>query len=194
METEKEPIRLWAQRFDATRERFEAVVAPLSEDQVRFQPGPGSWSVVECVEHMNVTAGLYSPLMAEVVRGGRQRGLLAQPPYKGGTWVGRLLLWSLNDAPAKKRKVKAPGIFQPVASELESARVWDGFRTQHQRWKDLLQEADGLDLGGLIFGTPISRWVRVSLAQAFEIHCLHEERHLGQAENVTRNEGFPPTR
>jgi len=39
--------------------------------------------------------------------------------------------------------------------------------------------------------TPVSRFLRVTAAQAILIHVYHEPRHLAQAERLTRHPGFP---
>ena len=69
--------------------------------------------------------------------------------------------------------------------------VAGSFRERAERLIELAEKADGLPLGVVWIATPVSRWLKVSLAQAFEVHTLHTPRHLGQAERVKGHESFP---
>ncbi len=176
-------------RFAESDERLEALAGRLSDEQANWQPAPDRWSAAQCVEHLNASAGLYFGAMEEAIRRGRERGWTGTAPYGRGTLLGRLLL-SLVD-PANTKKVKAPAIFHPAASELDFAAVCDAFRAANRRFGELMPQADGLDLARIRLPSPVTRLIRLSLAQAFELHSLHEPRHLAQAERVTRLEGFP---
>lgn len=183
-------LRLWARRFDENRERFETLVADLSDEQAKWQPAAGRWSVGECIGHLNVTGLLYQPRMTDAVTGGRQRGLAGTAPYRERTLAGRLLLFLLN--PDKLRRAKAPGSFQPAAgASLDLESLLEDFRSVHAGWGRLLADADGLALGRIAFASPVSRLIRINLAEAFEINSIHEARHLGQAERVVASAGFP---
>lgn len=87
-----------------------------------------------------------------------------------------------------KMKVKAPGVFRPEDGLHENAATLAAFLDAEKRMVGLLRRAAGLPLGRIKFGTPVSRFVRVSLAQAFEIHALHNHRHLEQAEQAVGRE------
>lgn len=189
-ELSNEKLRLWARRFDENRERFEALVADLTDEQASWQPAAGKWSVGECIAHLNVTGVKYQPLMTDAIARGRQRGLTGTAPYQGRTLAGRLLLFILD--PDKRRRAKAPGGFQPAAGpSLDFPSLVEEFRSVQEGWTRLLDDADGLALGRIVFASPVSRLVRVNLAEAFEINTLHEARHLGQAERVVASAGFP---
>ncbi len=183
-------LRLWARRFDENRERFEALVAELTDEQAVWQPAAGRWSVSECIDHLNVTGDGYQPRMADAIAHGRRRGLTGSAPYRGWTIAGRLILYILE--PQKRHKAKAPGVFQPApGSALELAQLREGFLAVHKRWGQLLADADGLSLGRIVFASPAARFLRITLAEAFRIQVLHEERHLRQAERVVASAGFP---
>jgi hypothetical protein len=43
----------------------DALVATLSDEQFAWQPAPNAWSIAQCIDHLNVTARLYLPLLDE---------------------------------------------------------------------------------------------------------------------------------
>jgi len=189
-ELSNEKLRLWAQRFDENHERLKALVADLTDEQTRWQPEPGRWSVGQCIAHLNITGVKYRPPMTDAIARGRQRGLTGTSPYQGRTIAGRFLLFILD--PDKRRRAKSLGAFQPPeGSSLKLPSLVEEFRSVQEGWHQLLADADGLALGRIVFASPVSRLVRVNLAEAFEINSLHEARHLGQAERVMASAGFP---
>lgn len=178
----------------ASRERFERasrraleLSSSLSAEQLSWKPATDRWSVVECIEHLNASAEAYRPGLEAVLSRARDQGP-RQPPYRRGTWVGRFILSTVRDHP--ERRVKAPAVFLPSQTDLEPGPVFERFESTQHRWLAALDAADGLDLG-LRFATPVSRFLRVSLEQAFLIHSHHELRHLDQAERLRQLPEFP---
>src|SRR5215470_19064475 len=52
-------------QFEQLADQAEALVAPLSEMQFTWKPSTTAWSIAECIDHLNVTARLYLPLLDE---------------------------------------------------------------------------------------------------------------------------------
>jgi hypothetical protein len=167
---------------------LEAIVAELSDSQANWQPAPQKWSIAECIEHLNQTLGSYNERLALAIDKARRLDKTGGEPYGRGTFAGRFLVNFLRQ-PSKK--VSAPGVFQPSASELEIAVVGDTFRGACSRLVELAEEADGLALGAVKIASPVSRFFRLSVAQAFEVQDLHTPRHLAQAERVRQHQSFP---
>lgn len=181
-------------RFIAVHEeavaRVETLTSGMSAEAGRWKPSEKAWSVAECLEHLNESMGSYAGKMRPVIEKTRREGKTGAEPYGKGTWIGRYLVGFLRKGPEEK-KAPAPGTFQPKSSDLDLATVVERFRTRVRAMITLAEEADGLRLGNVVFGTPVSPLLRLSLAQAFEVHLHHTPRHLDQAERVTRMEGFP---
>jgi len=178
----------WERLLEAD-ERREALAGRLTESQAQWRPAPGSWSVVDCFTHLTVTAGLYFPNIGKAVTHGRSRAMTGTAPYGRGTLVGRLLLKSVTEQTG--RRFKAPRKFHPPSAvgalDAESSEL----RAANDSLRDLMLDADGLALGRIRLGSPVSRVLRLSLAQVFELQPVHELRHLGQAERVIDAAGFP---
>lgn len=169
--------------------RLEALVADLTDEQARWKPSPKAWSVVECLDHLGESLGRYAGPMDAAIRKAREEGRTGSEPYGRGTLAGRFLVGFLSH-PAKK--APAPGVFQPASAEgLELGAVAEDLRRKVTGLIELARRADGLPLGSIRIATPISGLIRVSLAQAFEVHTLHTPRHLAQAERVVGRDGFP---
>ncbi len=181
-------IRRAIETHGEATERVGRIVEGLSDTQANWRSGPKSWSVAECIAHLNRSLDTYMARMTPAIEAARVENQTGTEPYGRGTLVGRFLVGFLSN-PSKK--TSAPGVFQPEAGELDSAATAQTFRELASRFQELAEAADGLDLDSIKIATPVSGWLRLSLAQAFEVHILHTPRHLAQAERVTQHPEFP---
>ncbi len=161
----------------------------MRPDQADWRPAPRRWSVAECVDHVNLAARLYFDRMRPAIQRARARNLAGSAPYGRGTLLGRMILRVLE--PGAGRRFPAPGVFRPARGEIDFAALRDEFRATLAILDDLIEEADGLDLGRVRFTSPAGPILKVTLAEAFEIQSLHIPRHLAQAEAVTKTAGYP---
>lgn len=160
--------------------RLDSLSEGLTDEHANQRPSVESWSVVECLEHLTASLDSYLPLMERAVEKARTKNRTSENPSLGGTMIGRMLINVLHPD-SKPRRVRAPSVFKPKRTNAELAESVQRFRDATEALIELANKADGLDLGRVRFGTPVSFLVRVSLAQAFQIHAIHNLRHLDQA-------------
>jgi hypothetical protein len=180
------PLAL-APEIDAFRAQFEqiaaeadALVAPLSDARFAWQPTPESWSVAQCIDHLNATAREYLPMMDEGIADGIRRGLYSPGPYVYN-WIGRLMVWFFD--PKVRFRAKAPASFQPPVGRPRHD-VMAAFRAYQVQYIDRLRQANGLDLAKARVTSPVTRAIRMPLGSAFALTVAHERRHLQQARRV----------
>ena len=176
----------------AHREAVTRVIAisdNMTNDQANFRPGPKKWSVCECVEHLNQGLKAYVKSLGPAIEAARAAGKTGTEPYGRGTFAGRFIIKFLKKGPGKR--APAPKVFRPDSSRLDIKDVVANFRRNAEELSELADAADGLKLGHIKIATPVGKLIRVSLAQAFELHTLHTPRHLAQAERVKLAEGYP---
>jgi uncharacterized damage-inducible protein DinB len=187
------PLAL-APEIDEFRREFErlsmdadALVAPLSDPQFHWQPRPDSWSVAQCLDHLNITARLYLPALDEGIAAAIRRGLYSPGPFSYN-WVGRMLVRSVE--PKTRFRAKAPKPFQPAPGRPRN-EIMAAFRAYQVQYIDRLRQANGLDLARSRIASPIARWIRMPLGCGFAMMIAHEKRHLAQARRVLEAVGFP---
>jgi hypothetical protein len=177
----------YRQEFERLAGEAEALVAPLSEDQFNWHPAPGSWSIAQCIDHLNVTARVYLPRLDEAIAEAVRRGLYGEGPFNHdfvGRWFVRIM------EPPAGIKVKAPASFQPPQRRSRS-EILAGFRAYQVQFVDRLRQASGLDLRRAKVHSPASAWIKISLNSSFALMAAHERRHLWQARRVLAAPGFP---
>ena len=180
------PLAL-APEIDGFRAQFEliaaeadALVAPLSDAQFAWQPAADSWSVAQCIDHLNATAREYLPMLDEGIADAIRRGLYSPGPY-AYNWIGRLMVWMFD--PKVRVRAKAPASFQPPAGRPRHD-VMAAFRAYQVQYIDRLRQANGLDLARARVTSPVTRLIRMPLGSAFALTVAHERRHLQQARRV----------
>jgi hypothetical protein len=173
--------------FERLAAEAEALVLPLTDEQFRWQPAPGAWSIAQCIEHLNVTARMYLPSLDEAIADAIRRGLYASGPFTYN-WVGRFVVRSME--PPARVKMKTPETFAPAESRRRQ-EIMAAFRAYQVQFIDRLRQSNGLDLARARVKSPASRWLRLPLGSVFDLVLAHERRHLWQAQRVTAAEGFP---
>ena len=180
-------IDAFRQQFEALSTEADALVAPLSDAQFAWQPAPDAWSVAQCLEHLNVTARQYLPMLDEGIADAIRRGLYSAGPYTYN-WIGRLSVYVVE--PTTRFRAKAPKAFHPAPGRPRQD-VMAAFRAYKVQYVDRLRQANGLDLARSHVRSPLARWLRMPLGSAFAMMAAHERRHLAQARRVLDAVGFP---
>lgn len=164
------------------------LIAGLSETQFNWTPVAGHWSIAECLDHLSVTnRELIKPLRAAVMDA-RSKGLTGSGPFRHG-WLVNKFVRSME--PPVKRKFKAPAIFRP-RPEMSVREVAREFFAVQDEVLQLIREANGIHLARVKISSPVTRWLKYSLGQAFDLIATHERRHLWQARQVKTDPAFPP--
>jgi hypothetical protein len=175
------------QQFEQISANAETLVAPLADDQFAWKPTPKSWSIAECLEHMNATARAYLPAIDEGIADAIRHGAYAEGPFHYNL-IGRLFS-HLMEPPARLRlrtsPDKQPGPQRPKRETLA------GFRAYQVQYVDRLRQANGIDLARSCVRSPSFSWIRIPLGSAFASMAAHERRHLWQARRITQMAGFP---
>jgi len=170
-------------QFRAIADRASTLVAGLADvAALTRRPKPDSWSVAECLAHLNISADFYFPLWHRELAQARRDGRAADPPYRLDFW-GWALVWTLEPPP--KFRLRAPSKSQPV--EIGSPEsVLPGFLDRHRRIIETLHSARGLAVDKIKLVSPFDSRVSYSIWSSFCLTASHERRHLLQAERVAR--------
>ena len=84
-------IREWERRFRENTALLEHLLTDVGQEEAVLRPAPESWSVSECVAHLNRAAAAYLEQMEPAAEEARRRERAGRAPYGRGPWAGRLL-------------------------------------------------------------------------------------------------------
>jgi len=177
-------------QVDVIVQEAEGLVDKTTAEQFNWSPGQGRWSMAQNLDHLNVTNGLMMATFSAAVTKAKAEGRLGPGPFTYGflsRWFYR------NIQPPVRGRFSAPKKFQPhVAAGVvaEPEKVMEEFRASHERFKQLLISADGVDLAGIKVESPVMSLFKYELGMGFWILCGHDRRHLWQARNVRNHVSF----
>jgi hypothetical protein len=164
--------------YDRATARLEALAARVPADAWYRRPDPHRWSPGECVEHLNLTATIFLP----VIREGLPRApRLSSPSARLRRDLMGWILWRIMPPPVRVMRVKTKPRFEPRSAGDAAALLRDFARLQQEQLQ-CLTDADGLALDKVTIVSPIDGRARYNLFSCFGILPRHEHRHLWQAE------------
>ncbi|MGA3040714.1 MAG: DinB family protein [Bryobacteraceae bacterium] len=179
-----------SRQFAALKAEASELVNGLKEPQFNWRAEARSWSIAECLQHLNIVGDRYVHVLETTLADARARGLLGQGPFGYG-WLGKWIL--AYTEPPPKRKFKAARSFIPVYGQPVTAVLPTFLHLQGQLALQL-EEANGLDLARVKAPAPGFGPVKLNLHLTFAWIAAHERRHLWQARQVRNHASFPVAR
>ena len=170
-------------RLTTVLETVEQEFASLTDEQLRWKPAPDRWSIVECLQHLNLAERFYiRNIQHKVDKLGVVQTNPADQPLESD-WVGKTMRYIVD--PQVKIKVPAPGIIRPrPAADLVPAEVMGQFMDLQALLHTLLDKAVYLDWNQEKVMTLFGNWLKLRLGDAVRMLVAHTERHLKQAMRV----------
>jgi hypothetical protein len=156
----------------------------LKDDQLNFRNSPDEWSVLECIEHLNLYGDFYLPEIERQVivsKGGRKSGT-----FKSGI-IGNYFANLMKVKDGKVKKLKSPKDKNPVNRDLTITSL-ERFLKQQELLKSLLQQAKTVDLTRTKVPISLTKFIKLRLGDTFRFFVYHIERHICQAESANRNQ------
>ena len=182
-------IRALEQQLIAITADADKLLDGLSEQHGTRRPGPKSWSIAECFDHLAKTNNVYLRAMKYPAEKARREKRLRKGPATPGI-VGTLFAKTLEPPPGFG--FPAPGSIKPGAG-LTLQQSVSAFRESHERLRLFLIEHADLDLANIEFSNPLP-FSSFTLAAAFHVLAAHERRHLWQSWNIRRGLTGPGAR
>ncbi|GAB1444696.1 DinB family protein [Flammeovirgaceae bacterium] len=152
----------------------------LSIDELNYRSKPSSWSILECLEHLNRYGDFYLPEIDN-------RLTMAQASkmerFNSG-WLGNYFAVSmLPRENGKLNKMKTFKSMNPILSRL-GIEVVTKFLDQEKQMLSLLTRAEYVDLNRVKTSISISKWIKLRLGDTLRVVVYHNQRHILQAEKV----------
>ncbi len=144
-------------------------------------PAPGSWSVIQCLDHLNSYGRYYLPHLKAALDKGAHRGFPAAVKFKS-SWIGNYFTNLMQPKPdgALKSKMQAPKDHRPVP-QPDAAKVLAEFTAQQEQLLRLLERARQTDIGRVRVPISITKLIKLSAGDTFRFLVAHEQRHMLQA-------------
>jgi hypothetical protein len=171
--------------LSANDESARALMAGLTDEQLNWQPAPGSWSVGQCLEHLCITNEAYLPAIGAALRG------TPDAPAEDITpgWFGRWFLRKFVEPSNESKRVGAPAKIRP--GTRVGLSVLNRLLASNQACRELIGKTRTKDVNSIRFRNPFLPGIRFTVGTGLQIVASHERRHLKQAERVRESVSFP---
>ena len=158
------------------RKQFEK----LSSEQLNWKENQDTWSIAECLEHLNIYANYYLPVIEKQIKKAKKDKSFAGLEAKS-TWFGRYSINSIS--PSNTKKIKTLKHLNPSNSTVEDD-VLKRFMDHQEKLKFLITEANILNINKLKIPVEFFKLLKINLGDCFQFLIAHEQRHLNQAKIV----------
>ena len=170
-------IQTLEQQTKAIIARIESLKS-LDQQTLTWKADPQSWSVLECLEHLNLYGRFYLPQMAYKIK---QASSGPEPEFKSG-FLGNYFANSMLPK-EKLNKMKTFKDKNPLNARLDLS-VIDSCLAQQTELLNLLKLSRQVSLNRVRIETSLSSLLRFRLGDTFRFIINHILRHLSQAERV----------
>jgi hypothetical protein len=170
-------------QFREISERATALLSGLNSAVLMRRPKPESWSVAECLAHLNLSADAYFPIWERELTNAREQNRSGKETYRLDFW-GWMLVWALE--PPARFRLRAPRDIQPVNIPAAET-ILPAFLDRQRQILAAIQAARGIAIDKIKIASPFDARVRYSIWSSFCLNAAHERRHLWQAERAVQS-------
>lgn len=150
----------------------------LPLESLNWKNESDSWSILECLEHLNLYGDFYLP---EIEKRMLQSSLPETAAFNPGLLGNYFAKIMLPREPLNKMKTLSDK--NPINSTLDGTCM-DRFLLQQQKMLELLTIAKVKNLTKIKTSISISKWLRLRLGDTLRVVIFHNLRHIKQAKNV----------
>lgn len=149
----------------------------LSVEKLNDKKTPESWSILECLEHLNLYGEYYLPELNNRMKTSERKVV---PVFISG-WLGNYFANSMKEKNGKITKMKSPKDKVPATSHLNKETI-NRFLSQTEQLKSLIKEAETKDLNKIRIPISLSKYIKIKLGDTLRFYVYHIERHIAQAQ------------
>lgn len=152
----------------------------LSEKELNYKEDINQWSILECIEHLNIYGDFYNP----EIRGSIENAnTSASKIFKSGL-IGNYFV-NLIRPKTKLNKMKTLKANNPLGSNLDKNAI-DRFIYQQKECLELIEKSKNINLIKTKTAISITKLIKLRLGDTFRFITAHNDRHLFQAENLLK--------
>jgi len=152
----------------------------LDITQLNLKNTPQQWSILECIEHLNLYGDFYLPEIQKQLLETTSNG--DSPVFKPGV-IGNYFTGLMKIKNGEIKKINSPKDKNPVNLALTITTL-DRFLKQEQLLQSLLKQALTADLTKIKTAISLSKFIQLRLGDTLRFYVYHIERHIVQAEKI----------
>jgi len=187
--TSKELITLLSEEGSTLQGTFYSMISSLSREQLNWKYDMRSWTIAECLDHLNIMNRLYFPIIERALH-----AVKGKPEFQDTgenfmhTLTGNMMIKMVR--PENRKKSKAPQLFLPTQSQYDTS-ITQQFNVQHKALIAFIDDSMGLSLAAVKVYSPANKVFKFNLGDCFAMIIHHDRRHFEQMLRMRENPAFP---
>lgn len=161
--------------------QVEDEIQHFSIEQLNWKANAESWSILECLEHLNLYGQFYIPAIRKAIDGAKKIDQL--PLFKSGILGNYFAKSMLPKEGVVTNKMKTFRDKYPASSQLNK-KVIENFLHQQHQFLTLLDAAEQVNLNKTKTPITISNLIKLKLGDTFRFVIYHHQRHMVQIQNL----------
>jgi hypothetical protein len=167
-------------------------ILTCSENQLNWKPSIDKWSVLECLEHIILSGQYYidqiNKKLSSKIPGADPLDL----DFKPGI-IGNYSVKGMKPGPSGEitNKMKTFKRMEPGKSNLDQEGVLADFARYQADLITVIEKSKYYNLNKVKIRSSIGNLIRFKLGDALRFVVAHNQRHIQQAINVMKSDGFP---
>lgn len=149
---------------------------------LNFRTSNDSWSILECIEHLNLYGDFYIPEITKRIANSRT----APEKYFSSFLLGNYFAQSMLPR-EKLNKMKTFKSMNPLGSDLDTRHL-SRFIHQQEEILQLLNKARSVSLSKTKTAISISNLIKLKLGDTFRVVVYHNQRHIAQALRILNHQ------
>lgn len=150
----------------------------LNLETLNYRVNPESWSVLECIEHLNLYGSFYIPEIEKQI----SKSITRHSAYFKSGLLGNYFAKSMLPK-ERLNKMKTFKDKNPIGSNLNKSTV-ERFIGQQEEMLNLLDKARQVNLNKVKTGITIASWIKLKLGDTFRVVVYHNQRHIVQVNRI----------
>lgn len=150
----------------------------IPDEKLNWKLEPTSWSVLECIEHLNLCSDFY----VQEIKKRIEASSIPKSTFFKGNYIGNKFAGSMLPKD-KMKKVKTFKKVNPIHSELNKKNVIGTFIHHQKQLLDLLKLAEHKNLDKIKTSTLLP-FLKLRLGNTLQLVIYHNERHVIQANKM----------
>jgi hypothetical protein len=173
-------LSLLAERIDHATRAATVLLSRRTAADLMWRPGPGTWSVTECLDHISQTTFAFAPAIQKAIASAPV--LNADRALRTGM-LARLFVRNLE--PPYRIRLKVLPQLAPQCKNSESA--WASFLEAQSQLMAAVRSSAGLAIDRVKVESPVYARLSYKIYGALCILAAHERRHLWQMERILQS-------
>jgi hypothetical protein len=159
-----------------------AALQQLSDSELSYKPGHDAWSVLECLEHLNLYSAFYLPEIEKTLK--NHPAYTGEGIFKSGL-IGNFLV-NIIIPKENGKKIKTFAAMNPAGKKPDREAI-DQFLRYQQQLLGLITQSQNADLNKGALPVTFSKLIKMKLGDALRFMTYHNQRHVQQALRNIKN-------